>query len=68
MESLGVYYWFVKMSRCGCVEHHVAPLAGCPDPLLFFKNAARGTGICENCLLYIRFQISTAQPLKFENG
>ena len=25
------------MSRCGCVERHVAPLAGCPDPLLFFK-------------------------------
>ena len=37
MESLGVYYWYVKMSQCGCVEFHVAPLAGCPGPLLFVK-------------------------------
>ena len=21
MKSLGVYYWYVKMPRCGCVEH-----------------------------------------------
>ena len=20
-EILGVYYWYVKMPRCGCVEH-----------------------------------------------
>ena len=21
MKFLGVYYWYVKMPRCGCVEH-----------------------------------------------
>ena len=37
MKSLGVYYWYVKKSQCGCVAHgseyitfyvqkHIAPL------------------------------------------
>ena len=45
MKSLGVYYWHVKMPRCGCVEHgleyitfhvqkHIAHLAACSEPPL----------------------------------
>ena len=49
MKSLGVYYWYVKMPRCGCVEHglqyitfyaqqHIAHLAACTGPLLVRKE------------------------------
>ena len=45
MKSLGVCYWYVKMPRCGCVEHglgcikfyvhkHKTPLAACSGPPL----------------------------------
>ena len=61
MESLGVYYWYVKMSRCGCVEHHGLSSKKCStfgglswSPV--FQSAARGVGICENRLLDIHSQ------------
>ena len=45
MKSLGVYYWYVKMPRWGCVEHglkyimfyvkkHIAHLVACSGTLL----------------------------------
>ena len=45
MKSLGVCYWYVKMSRCGCVEHglenitvyvqgYITHLAACSGRLL----------------------------------
>ena len=45
MKSLGVYYWYVKMPRCGCVDHgpdyimyyvqkHIVYLAACSGPPL----------------------------------
>ena len=45
MKSLGVYYWYVKMPQCGCVEHgleyitfyvekHIEYKAACSGPLL----------------------------------
>ena len=54
MESLGVYYWYVKMLRCGYVEHgleyfsfylqkHIVHLAACSGP----RRAARGARISE---------------------
>ena len=44
-KSLGAYYWYVKMPRCGCDEHrleyitfyvqkHIAHLVACPGHLL----------------------------------
>ena len=53
MNSLGVYYWYVKMLQCGCVEHglecitfyvhkHIAHLAACsaiPDGLRWATKA-----------------------------
>ena len=61
MKSLGIYYWYVKMPRCGCLEHgleylsfyvqkHIADLAACSGPPTGFWRAARGTRISETCL------------------
>ena len=61
MESLGVYYWYVKMPCCGCVEHeleyflfyvqkHTAHLAACSGPPAGFWRAAREARISETRL------------------
>ena len=45
MKSLGLDYWYIKMTRCNCEEHgleyitfyvqiHVAHIAACPEPPL----------------------------------
>ena len=62
MKSLGVYYWYVKKSQCGCVAHgseyitfymqkHIAHLAACFTPPAGSRQAARGSRICETRLL-----------------
>ena len=65
MKSVGVCYWYVTMSRCGCVEHglqwitsyvqkHIIHLAA----LFWFpagsRLAARGARICEKGLIDTR--------------
>ena len=53
MHSLGEYCWYVKMPRCGCVEHefeyitfyfqeHITLLAACSGPLLV-RDGSLGT-------------------------
>ena len=64
MKSLGVYYWYVQMPLCGCVEHgaeyitfyaqkYIAHLAACSGPTNppGSRRAASGAHICEICLL-----------------
>ena len=60
MKSMGVYYQYVKMSRCGYVEHeffsfyvqkHIAYLAACSGPPAGSRRAARGAHISETHLL-----------------
>ena len=62
MKSLGVYYWYVKMPRCGYVEHgleyfsfyvqkHIADLAACSGPPAGSWRAARGARISKTRLL-----------------
>ena len=61
MKSLGVYYLYVKMPRCGCVEHgleqfsfyvqkYLAHMAACSGPPAGSRRAARGDRISETRL------------------
>ena len=61
-KSLGVYYWSVKMPRCGCVEHgleyimfyvekHIAHSEACPGSPAGLRRATRGARISETHLL-----------------
>ena len=61
MKSLGVYYWYVKMPWCGCVEHgleyfsfyvqkHIADLAVCSGRPASSLGASRGARINETRL------------------
>ena len=63
MKSLEVYYWYVKMPRCGCVEHGleyimfyikkcIEHLAACSGPPAGLQQAARRTRICQNHMSY----------------
>ena len=62
MKSLGVYYWYVKMPWCVCVERgleyiilyvkkHIALLAACSGPPTGSWQTFRGAHICETHLL-----------------
>ena len=62
LKILGVYYWYIKMPRCGCVEHgleyfsfyiqkHIAHLAACSGPHAGLRPAAGGARISEISLL-----------------
>ena len=61
MESLGIYYWYVKMPRCGYVEHgleyfsfyvqnHIAHLAACSGLPAGSQRDAMGAHISETRL------------------
>ena len=76
MKSLGVYYWYVKMLRCGCVDHglqylrfmfeNIYPIwMPVLDPPLV-RDGPLGARICETRLLYIQFssvQVDTGRRL-----
>ena len=57
MKTLGVCYWYVKMRRCGRVEHgleymfyvkkHIVHLAAVFWFLASWQQATRGAHICE---------------------
>ena len=62
MESLGVYYWYVKMPQSRCIEHeldyitfyvqkYIAHLAASSGSPAGSWQAARGARIYENRLL-----------------
>ena len=38
MKSLGLYYWYVKMSRCGCVEHGLKTIK---NYIVYFRSFAK---------------------------
>ena len=61
MKSLGVYYWYVKIPRCGYVEHgleyftfyvqkHIAHSAACSGPPAGLRRDARDAHISETRL------------------
>ena len=61
MKSLGVYDWYIKMPRCGNVEHgleyftsdvqkHIAHLAACSGSTAGSRQAAGGACISETRL------------------
>ena len=61
MKCLGVYYWYVKMPRCGCVEHgleydtfyvkkYIKHLVACTGRPAGSRRTAKGARICENHL------------------
>ena len=60
-KSLGVYYWYVKVPRCGCVEHGLKrncfrlkiyrKLGGQFCTPTGLRQDTRCTCICKNCLL-----------------
>ena len=65
MKPLGEYFWYVKMPRCGYVEHRLenfsfyvqkqkAHLAACSGPPAGSRRAARGTRISESRIYYNR--------------
>ena len=78
MKSLGVYYGYVKMPRCGYVEHglenfsfcfqkHIAHLAACPKPPLV-RDGPLGVPTFLKFAYYLSIlKTSTVQPLKFRN-
>ena len=58
MKYLGVYYWYVKMARCGCVMHgleyiffyvqkYKTRLAACSGPPADLRQATWGARICD---------------------
>ena len=62
LKSLGVYYWYVKMARCGYVGHgleylsfyvqkHIVHMVACSAPPAGSRRAARGARISETRLL-----------------
>ena len=70
MKSLEVYYWYVKVPRCGHVEHgleyfsfyvqkHIAHLAACSGTPAGSRRAAMGTRISETRLLFILINLAT---------
>ena len=80
MKSLGVYYWYVKKSRCGgvaygseyitfYVQRHIAHLAACSKPRAGSRQAARGSCIYESRLLdnYIMIYFITFAKSKWKN-
>ena len=60
-QSMGAYYWYVKIPQCGYMEHRLRYLVLCSKThgtlhsLLWLPTgswwAARGARICETCLL-----------------
>ena len=64
MKSLGVYYWYVKMPRCGCVEHglecitfyvkkYIAPLAVCYGPTLVRDRPLRHSNLWDSLIAWL---------------
>ena len=69
MKFLGVYYWYVKMQRCGCVEHgleyiklfvqkYIEDLAACSGTPLVRDGPLGAPEFGENRLLYWWIYIS----------
>ena len=70
MESLGVYYWYVKMPRRGCVEHgleyitfyvkkNIVHFGGLFWTPAGSRRVARGALICETRLLVGTEQVTS---------
>ena len=73
MKSLGVGYWYVKMSRCGCVEHgleyitfdvqkHIAPLVVYSGPPLV-REGPLGAPAFVRLAYYSGYMMSLSQPI-----
>ena len=73
MKSLGVYYWYVKVPRCRCVEHgfeyitfyvqkHIANLAACSGPLLVCDGLLGASAFVKltycSSFYYVKYSIS----------